>query len=389
MASKRNPPIILFVIIYGTMTLYGFIEGLRGVTYPLIKTEFSVPYDQHGLMVSLVSFAYVCFCAAGGFIIARFGVRRALLAGFVSALIGLGAVFFLPGYRAVSASLFVIGAAYGFFDVGVNALGAQVFTSKAALLMNLLHFFYGLGSSLSPKIAGTVSVGQGWRYVYLFSVPAALLFFIPALMIPFPEEESGDETAGGTVSFTQALLTPMVWLFSLALGFMVTVEVASANWAGLYFQDVYGIDPAGSGAGFLSTFFIFFTLSRLLSGFVIEKIGYLRSLMGAALGSLLVMIIGFALGRQGIHVLHLLGIFVAIFWPTTMAVAMGYFGPSAPVMTSAIIVIAGVLNVAVQLLIGLTNRIAGPAWGYRSCFIYALLVVITLLLLRQKIRRTS
>jgi fucose permease len=368
------------------MTLYGFIEGLRGVTYPLIKTEFDVPYHRHGLMVSMVSFAYVCFCAAGGFIIARFGVRRALLAGFVSAFIGLGAVFFLPGYKAVSASLFVIGAAYGFFDVGVNALGAQVFTSKAALLMNLLHFFYGLGSSLSPKIAGTVSAGLGWRYVYLFSVPAALLFFIPALMVPFPEKERSGEAAGGTASFTRALVTPMVWLFSLALGFMVVVETASANWAGLYFQDVYSIDLAGSGAGFLSTFFIFFTLSRLLSGFVIEKIGYLRSLIGAALGVLLVMIIGFALGRRGIHVLHLLGIFTAIFWPTTMAVAMGWFGPRAPVMTSAMIVIAGTLNAAVQLLIGLTNRVIGPAWGYRSCFVYALLVVIALLALRRRIR---
>jgi fucose permease len=264
--------------------------------------------------------------------------------------------------------------------------------------MNLLHFFYGLGSTVSPRAAGAVSLNFNWRYVYLLTAPVLLIFFVPTIFTRFPGQQNHDtqdagegaEKIAGTPSkarsITTALKDPMVWLFSVALGFMVVVEVASANWAGLYFLDVYGIDPAGSGAGFLSNFFICFTLSRLLSGFLIEKIGYLRSLMGAALGVLAVLTLGFALGARGLYVLPLLGLFVAIFWPTTMAVAMGRFGPAAPVVTSVMIVIAGVLNAGIQLLMGLTNRLLGPAWGYRSCLVYGLLVVISLLGLQHRLR---
>jgi fucose permease len=384
--------IFLFVIVYGTMAIYGFIENLKGVTYPLIKTSFGVTYDQQGILVSVLSFAYVCFCAVGGLVIARFGIKWALLGGYAAMLLGLVSVFFVPGYYAVGAALFMVGAAFGLFDVGVNALGTQVFTSKAALLMNLLHFFYGLGSTASPRIAGAISSNLNWRYVYLLVAPVLLIFFVPAIFTRFPDQQNRRQETAGTVpharhgSFTAVLKDPMVWIFSVALGFMVVVEVASANWAGLYFLDVYGIDPAGSGAGFLSNFFICFTLSRLLSGFLIEKIGYLRSLMGAALGVLAVLALGFALGARGLYILPLLGLFVAIFWPTTMAVAMGHFGPAAPVVTSVMIVIAGILNSVVQLLMGLTNRLLGPAWGYRSCFVYGLLVVISLLALRRKIK---
>jgi fucose permease len=369
------------------MAIYGFIENLKGVTYPLIKTEFAVPYDRQGLMVSLVSFAYVLFGAVGSLLIARFGVKRAMITGFATMLAALGAVFITPTYPSTAAALIATGAAFGFFDVGVNALGTQVFTSRAALLMNVLHCFYGLGSSLSPRIAGAVSAGLGWRYTYLLPIPVLLLVFIPTLTARFPDQETPEGPARpGRGGFTGTLRDPMVWLFSLTLGLLVVVEVGTANWGGLYFLDVYGVDPAGSGANILSVFFICFTLSRLLSGFLIEKAGYIRSLLGASLGALAVMGLSFALGSRGLYIIPLLGLFVAIFWPTTIAVAMGYFGPRSPVVTSVMIVIAGVLGGGAQLLIGLTNRLFGPAWGYRSCLAYGLLALAALLALRRGIQ---
>jgi fucose permease len=391
MGKRENSRFLLFAIVYGTMAIYGFIENLKGVTYPLIKTEFAVSYDRQGLMVSMVSFAYVLFGAAGSILIARFGVKRALTAGFATMLAALGAVFVTPNYHSAVLALVATGAAFGFFDVGVNALGTQIFTRKAALLMNVLHCFYGLGSTLSPRMAGAVSAGLGWRYSYLLPIPALLLVFIPTLTARFPDQETPREDPGGPAKpgpggFTGALRDPMVWLFSLTLGLLVVVEVGTANWGGLYFLDVYGVDPAGSGANLLSVFFICFTLSRLLSGFLIEKAGYIRSLLGASLASLAVLGLGFALGGRGLYVIPFLGLFVAIFWPTTIAVAMGYFGRRAPVTTSVMIVIAGVLGGGAQLLIGLTNRLFGPAWGYRSCLGYGILAFAALLALRRGIR---
>jgi fucose permease len=216
-----------------------------------------------------------------------------------------------------------------------------------------------------------------------------VLFFVPSILTRFPqqEEDGAGKTTVKRASFFTALKTPMVWIFSLTLGIMISVELCSGNWAGLYFQDVYHLDPKTSGASFISNFYIFFTISRLLGGFAIEKIGYMRSLFIATLAAIVTLIVGFGLGAKGIYVLPILGFFVAMFWPTLLATAAGYFRNDAPVMTSAIIVIAGTINSGIQFLMGLTNRIIGPAWGYRSALLYAVLILATLVILTRCQRR--
>ena len=372
------------------MFIFGYAENIKGVTYPLIKTYFDITYEQQGIMVSVMSFSYVIFCLIGGILIGSLGVKKTFIIGFVFIIFGLAGVFFLPPFLFVAAALFIVSAAFGLFEVSSNALATQIFTSRAALLMNLLHFFYGAGSSLSPRAAGFIANTQGWRNVYLLSIPLVLLFFIPSIFSKFPEAQKAEgEGSEKNASFFTAIKRPMVWVFAVALGIMVAVELCSANWGALYFRDVYQLDPTSSGAAFISNFYILFTISRLLGGFAIEKIGYMRSLFIATFATILTFIVGFALGAQGIYVLPALGFFTAMFWPTLLATAMGYFRHEAPVMTSAIIVIAGAINAAIQFFMGLTNRFAGPAWGYRSGLFYALLIIAALIVLRRRMRLVS
>jgi fucose permease len=385
--------LLLYFILFGSMFIFGFIGNIKGVSYPLIKAEFGISYELQGTMVSLHTLSYMLFCLIGGILIGSLGVKKTFIAGFIFMFAGLGSLVFMPGFWHVTASLLAVFACFGLFEVSSNALAAQLFTSRAALLMSLMHFFYGAGSSLGPRVAGALSAIMSWRYVYLLSVPLVLLFFIASLLARFPDDAqaqgSGPEDSRGTrkVSFLTALKTPMVWFFAVVLGLMVTVETSSENWSGLYFQDVYQLDPKTSGAAFISNFFILFTISRLLSGFVIEKAGYLRSLFIAVSAAVLTYILGFVFGAKGLYILPVLGFFVAVFWPTILAVAMVYFGPDAPVMTSAVIVIASALNSGLQYLIGLTNSLVGPAWGYRSCLLYAVLIIVSLAVLAKRMRR--
>jgi len=382
--AKTNRSLLLFFILFGAMFIFGFIENIKGVTYPLIKADFAISYEQQGIMVSVLSFSYVLFCLVGGILIGSQGVKKTLALGFIFMILGLVGTFFLPRFLFVAGALFVIAAAFGVFEVSINALATQVFTTRAALLLSLLHFFYGVGSSLSPRAAGVISAAYNWRNVYLFSVPLVAILFMPALFTRFPRTHAEENKGEKKVSFMMALKTPMVWIFSVVLGLMVAVELCSANWAGLYFQDVYHLDPKTSGAGFISNFYILFTISRLASGFAIEKIGYMRSLFITTIATILVFIAGFALGARGILILPGLGFFSAIFWPTLLATAMGYFKEDSPVMTSAMIVIAGAINSVLQFVTGPINRLAGPAWGYRSFLLYAILIVAALIVLQRK-----
>ncbi len=170
---------------------------------------------------------------------------------------------------------------------------------------------------------------------------------------------------------------------------MEVVEFGAVNWGALYLQDVYQLDPRTVGASFVSAFYVMFTLSRLLSGLAIEKAGYVRSLYISAVCTIVAYLIGFALGRNGIWVLPFTGLFIAIMWPTMMAVAMKAFGPDAPVVTSAIITISGAINAVVQLIIGFTGEILGEAWGYRGCLLYAVVVLLSLRQLDRALSRRS
>jgi fucose permease len=391
--------ILLIVITCGTPLIFGLMENIKGVSYPLIKTEFGASYEQQGGFVALLSYSYVFFCLIAGVFLGRFGVKRSLLAGFLCSIFGVLLVYFMPGYVTIGAALFLVYAAFGFFEVGVNALATQVFKSRTALLMSLLHFFYGAGAIIGPKAAGFFinTAGFSWRHIYLFTLPLALALFIPALFTRFPNDAGegaapapdggGKSEAEKPLSFFGALKIPIVWLFSVMLGLMEVVEFSSANWGGLYFQDVYALDPRTDGAAFISNFYILFTISRLVSGFAIEKIGYMRSLFIACFATVLIYALGFGLGVRGIWVLPALGFFIAIMWPTVMAVAMKFFGSQAPVITSAIIVLSGAVNSGIQFAVGLTNRFAGAAWGFRSCLGYAVVLVAVLFFLNSRMRR--
>jgi fucose permease len=389
------------------MLIFGLIENIKGVSYPLIKEEFGASWEQQGLLVSLLSMAYVGFSIIAGIFLGRFGIKPSFLFGFAALCTGLFSVFFMPGFFWAGSALFAVFAGFGFFEVGVNALASRLFVKKAALLMSLLHSFYGIGAMIGPRAAGIIADNTrfGWRYVYIFSVPVALIFFIMTIFSRFPKDNPDEDSAeavnagninpdtgvgktasgtGGRNGFFTALRTPMVWLLSVTLGLSVVVEMNSSNWGPMYFRDVYGFNPSTGGAAFLSMFFLVFTVSRLVCGPLIERIGYIRTLLGAAFIILAIYIIGFFLGEKGIYVLPAQGFFVAILWPTIMALAIVVFGRDAPVYSSAMIAISGLLNAVMQFIIGLTNKIFGPAWGYRSTVIYTVLLITVLMILSAK-----
>lgn len=377
------------------MLIFGIIENIKGVSYPLIKEEFGTSWEQHGFMVSMFSVAYVGFSIIAGIFLGRFGMKPPFLFGFGAICIGLFSVFFMQGFFPAASALFVIFAGFGFLEVGVNALASRLFLTKTALLMNLLNSIYGIGAMIGPRAAVIITNNArfDWRYVYLFSLPLALLLFVPAVFTRFPGDSTEFATrqtetadAAGCRSFFDTLKSPLVWLMSVTLGLAVIIEMNSPNWGPMYFRDLYRLNPSTGGAAFISAFFFSFTVSRLVCGPLVERIGCIRTLLGVGFIILAVFIAGFLLGERGIYMLPVLGFFIALLWPTIMATAVHCFGRDAPICSSAMIAIGGLLNAAVQFVIGLTNKIFGSAWGYRSTVIYTALFIFVLFLLNRKLR---
>ena len=89
-AINRKRTIFLYTIIYATMFLFGLVENIKGVSFPLIKSEYGVNYDSQGGLVSMTWFGYVLFCLAASLFMQRFGIKKSILAGYL--LVGGGAI---------------------------------------------------------------------------------------------------------------------------------------------------------------------------------------------------------------------------------------------------------------------------------------------------------
>jgi fucose permease len=390
MKSGKRKRIMLFIIIYATMFFFGFVENIKGVSFPLIKAEFGVNYESQGGLVSLTWFGYVVFCFVASMFMQHFGTKKSILTGYILICTGAAATLMAPSFWTASMTLLVVNAGFGFFEVGSNALGTVAFTKNTALMMSLMHFFYGFGAILGPKTAGILNnkLNFTWRQVYVVVIIPLIIVFMFILATKFNNENTeGEKNEEATkITFIGAFKNPLVWVFSLTLGFMEVIEFGAANWGGLYLNDVYNLDPTIVGASFVSIFYILFTLSRLFSGMAIEKIGYIKSLIIATISTIVIFLAGFALGRNGIWLLPATGFFIAIMFPTMMAVCTKFFAEDAATITSAIITLSGAVNGVFQLIIGFTNQYAGEAWGYRSCLLYAAVVLAMLNRLSKKIK---
>jgi fucose permease len=365
---------------------------MKGVTFPLIKNSFRASHDDQGLMVAMASFTVVIFCIVSGIFMSRFGLKKTIITGFIVIGLGMAAIFFASGFWIAAVLYLIIQSGFGFFEIGLNGMGVRIFTVRSGLMLNLLHFFYGFGAILGPRFAGLIvnQFSLSWQHIYPLALIPVFIMMIISLIARYPGDPQKDAIQNDApqkkTSFIDALKEPMVWTFGLILGVSGAIDGGSVAWSGLFLQDMYGLDPSTTGALFVSTFFVLYTISRLLSGFALEKFGYLNSLLCAALMIIVLYIIGFGLGRRGIWILPVTGVFIAVIWPTILAISIGVFRERAQTTSSAMIGIAFTVSGIIQYGFGLTNRYIGEAWGYRSCLIYAAILAVMLFRLKRKMR---
>ena len=310
-----------------------------------------------------------------------------MVCGYV--LVGLGCMItsFVSHFVTVILASMVVWMGFGFFEVGDNVIATLLFTENSAVYLNLMHFFYGLGAITGPQIAsGFVNwLNDGYQGVYKGLSVIVVVLFVILIFTPFStlkkvNTPTDSESSGGSIC--SIFKRPYVWLCAITLGFMEVIEFGASNWGALYYRDVYGFDVTKEGALFVSMFYILFTASRLLSGFLIEKIGCFVSLFSSLVIVIVIYVVGFLCGPHGRWVIPFTGWFIGIMFPTYMCLLMQIFGAESSRISSIVIFLSGATNGLVQLLIGYINEYIGNEWGFRCNVIYTLIPFILLCFVR-------
>lgn len=372
---------------------FGGTDASKSVYLPLIQKFYKLGYDYQGLFVFTSSLGYTLFSLVIGYLLPKLGIKWILLIGllilFTSFMCGIAFV----NVWVVLVSLVIAGIGQVFLDVGTNTWATILFTSHKAVMMNLLHCFYGFGATVGPTFTGFVSkrLNMSYRGVFIAVLFLLSVAIVIALFIPKQEEKSTIESEtkeeGKSMTILSALKHPVVILLGLAQGCIAGTENITMNWAPIYLRDLYGWDPETKGAYFVTIFFTGYTISRLLSGFLIDAVGEINSMMFYVPILTVLFVVGFALGEKGVYALMATGIFISPLFPTMLTVAMIYFGKEVETCTSVILFTYMIFSQTIQLIVGLVNKCCGVQWGYRVAVVLMLIVFCVLLSVKALLKK--
>lgn len=380
--GKRN--IRLTVLTFAVMLVLGFVYSLRGVLIPSIMDIFGVSYGDIGLMIFIADMGYMFATFFGGIAGQKYGIKGVLVFGFSVVIIGIAGMNFTNSFPLVVVLMFLVAAGGGCFDISANSLGAVLFSTNAAVMMNLLHFFFGVGSSVSPKFAGwMLSSNMTWTSVYTYSLILVCIIFVFILLTRFPIKDGTRENV--KIPAKSIVGDKRVWLFVAALGFAVVAEISIASWLVNFLQKIHGLDVDNSSF-YLSLFFIMFTFGRLIGGVLAEKFGYIKLLLlfAAATGAMFVM--GLVLGSKWIIMFSATGFFISTMYPTIVTTIVKEFKESSTAILGFVMTAAGGVGMLASWVIGKVSDSFGVWTGFASIFVFVVFLIASLLGLNSSLK---
>jgi FHS family Na+ dependent glucose MFS transporter 1 len=283
--------------------------------------------------------------------------------------------------------LLLLGMFEGALDVGGNTLIVWVHGDKVAPFMNALHFFYGVGATLSPLvIAQAVALSGDIRWAYwalaLLVMPAALL------VARQPSPRSRDEAEAGDNA--RRASPGLVALVALFFFLYVGAEGSFGGWIATYAR-VSDLGDAVTAAYLTSVFWGALTAGRLASIPIAQRFSPQQVLLGDLVGC--VISVGAIVLWPRVPWVVWAGTFgaglsMASMFPTMISLAERHM-PITGAVTGWFFVGASTGGMTLPWLIGQLFPIIGPRVTVVAILVNVLLDVAIFTALLLFLRRTS
>ena len=269
--TTRSTHVSLILLVFMAFVALGMPDGLLGVAWPSIRTDFGQALDGLTPFMFAATAGYLVSAFFSGKIISKMGVGWVLAAS--CGLTGIG----LLCYSVISAMWMMVvlgvigGLGAGTIDAGLNTYVASNFKERQ---MQWLHACYGIGVTLGPIImTAGLTYFSSWRLGYGIVGIAQLLLaasFVFSIKMwktqkSNPDNESKKLTDFDT-SLRKTLRKPMVWLSFLLFFVYTGCEIALGVWVYSLLTESRGIAPAIAGL-MTGSYWVSFTIGRILAGF--------------------------------------------------------------------------------------------------------------------------
>lgn len=351
-AQKRN-----FILLTGAVFLayafFGFSDTSRGTAFPRIQADLDITELQLGLLMAVNSIGYLIACSYTAVLARKIGIKSCMIiALLVQACSGL-LICFSPNFEILVLAFFVLNIGNGMLDISTSVIAATTFTKRTGTMMSVAHSFYGFGSILAPTVSVSLMLARfgdqilGWRYMYLIVLSFAIIPAAFALLGRIKKQDYNKKQTG----FAAILKKPALWLTVLILAFGTTAEMGIVGWFQNFLEKSYSFSVEKAG-NYLTLFLVCFTVTRLLIGPIIDKVGFINILTIATAFAGVMVTAGVLLGERGTPLLFIAGVGIAPIFPTVMAVIAKLFTDEIDLAMTSILTTMGIIMIPANFMIG-------------------------------------
>ena len=267
--------ILLLVIIYLCFISLGLPDSLLGSAWSLIHLDFNVDISLMGIVSMIISMSTIVSSLFSDKLNRKFGTYAIVIISIFLTAFSLLGFSLVPNFIIMCLIAVPYGLGAGAIDASLNNYVALNFKSKH---MSFLHSFWGIGTIVSPYIMGfSIKNYSSWQKGYLL---VSIIQFAIAIIVccSYPVwknkkiQEKDDNVVPKNLTFKEKLKITGVFLVLVMFLSYCSLESIGTNWVSSYYVAVKGLNSA-LAATFGSLFFIGITTSRLISGFITEKLG--------------------------------------------------------------------------------------------------------------------
>jgi len=267
---------LILIIIYISFICLGLPDSLLGVSWPLMRTEFSASLEAVGPIYMMIAGGTIVSSFFSGKVLTRFGTAKVTAISTTMTALGIAGFYFAPSINWMFLLAVPLGLGAGSVDAGLNTYVANHYKSHH---MSWLHCFWGIGAMTGPFLMSQFIKGDNWRngYVTIACIQFVLALFLFATIpvwrktetTPEALEDNSDLPKGKEAAEQQKHLLRIAGVKPVLITFLFycATEATLGLWGSSYLIQAKGID-ASIAATWVSMFYGGITLGRFFNGFL-------------------------------------------------------------------------------------------------------------------------
>jgi len=348
--EEKRDRIILFIGFMVIMVAMGASDSLRGVFALVFKQHFKLTTSQVSLIITVSYIGNLVFLFFGGTLLDRYQKKKVFLA--VLGIWVAGALLFVltDNFIVLLIGMFLCMGASTLINTTINILVPVIFTTSPGMIVNMLFFVQGLGTSGSQNGIGGLSPRfSTWKSMNSLLI---LMVVIGAAFLFMNEIPDTVHKRKKKVSLLSIIRKPAFLFCTLLFGFYFIAEHGILNWLMIYATGELKLSTQAASR-YLSIFFGGITVGRFLFAPAVQKLGVMKSIGIFGCVGMVFFVSGIVFNNQAFILLSLSGLSLSIVYPTLVLMIRNFYDSDRiATATGAVISLATIYDIGFNLAFG-------------------------------------